>query len=209
MFADLEDTKYQHTEYRISIYGRKSVEWDILAAWVCNNRLYSDKNVWLIQVPRLYQVYKAQGLIENFERMLENLFLPLFEVTADPDSHPQLHIFLQQARRPPAVAQRQHRQASRLWPNVCSLGRDTKLATFGTARHVRLRPIIGASPLSRHAGRWIRLRRRRVQAGAAADQKHAEASRVGQQAQPGVFVLHLLPLRQPVRRKKSLRAKQP
>lgn len=50
VFADLEDTKYQHTEYRISIYGRKTVEWDILAAWVCQNKLYSDKNVWLIQV---------------------------------------------------------------------------------------------------------------------------------------------------------------
>jgi AMP deaminase len=50
VFHDLEETKYQHTEYRISIYGRKPVEWDILAAWVCQNKLYSDKNVWLIQV---------------------------------------------------------------------------------------------------------------------------------------------------------------
>ena len=49
MFHDLEETKYQHAEYRISIYGRKPVEWDILAAWVCQNRLYSDNNVWLIQ----------------------------------------------------------------------------------------------------------------------------------------------------------------
>ena len=49
MFTDLEDTKYQHTEYRISIYGRKTVEWDVLAAWVCQNKLYSDNNVWLIQ----------------------------------------------------------------------------------------------------------------------------------------------------------------
>lgn len=50
VFHDLEETKYQHTEYRISIYGRKTVEWDILAAWVCQNKLYSDNNVWLIQV---------------------------------------------------------------------------------------------------------------------------------------------------------------
>lgn len=50
VFNDLEETKYQHTEYRISIYGRKPVEWDILAAWVCQNKLYSDNNVWLIQV---------------------------------------------------------------------------------------------------------------------------------------------------------------
>ncbi len=37
-------------EYRISVYGRKPVEWDTLAAWVVQNRLYSDNNAWLIQV---------------------------------------------------------------------------------------------------------------------------------------------------------------
>lgn len=47
-------------------------------------------------MPRLYNVYKAQGLLENFEQMLDNLFRPLFEVTADPTTHPQLHVFLQQ-----------------------------------------------------------------------------------------------------------------
>ena len=39
-------------EYRISVYGRKPVEWDTLAAWVVQNRLYSDNNVWMIQVGR-------------------------------------------------------------------------------------------------------------------------------------------------------------
>ena len=37
-------------EYRISVYGRKPVEWDTLAAWVIQNRLYSDNNMWMIQV---------------------------------------------------------------------------------------------------------------------------------------------------------------
>ncbi|GAB4817976.1 hypothetical protein N2152v2_005022 [Parachlorella kessleri] len=95
VFADLEASKYQHTEYRISVYGRKPVEWDTLAAWVVQNRLYSDNNAWLIQIPRLYNVYKEQGIIDNFEQLLANIFQPLFEVTADPASHPQLHIFLQ------------------------------------------------------------------------------------------------------------------
>ncbi|KAL4432444.1 hypothetical protein ABPG77_001743 [Micractinium sp. CCAP 211/92] len=95
VLLDLEASKYQHTEYRISIYGRKPVEWDTLAAWVVQNRLYSDNNVWMIQVPRLYNVYKEQGIIENFEQLLSNIFLPLFEVTQDPNSHPQLHLFLQ------------------------------------------------------------------------------------------------------------------
>lgn len=96
LFNDLEASKYQHTELRISIYGRKQVEWDILAQWVVGNNLYSDNNVWLVQVPRLYNVYKDTGIIDNFQEMLDNIFSPLFEVTKDPDTHPQLHVFLSQ-----------------------------------------------------------------------------------------------------------------
>jgi AMP deaminase len=53
--------------------------------------------MYLVQIPRLYAVYKEQGIIENFEQMLDNIFVPLFEVTKDPASHPQLHLFLKQA----------------------------------------------------------------------------------------------------------------
>ena len=49
-----------------------------------------------MQIPRLYAVYKEQGIIETFEQMLDNIFTPLFEVTKDPTSHPQLHLFLKQ-----------------------------------------------------------------------------------------------------------------
>ena len=94
VFSDLEASKYQHTEYRISIYGRKPVEWDTLAAWVVQNKLYSPNNVWMIQIPRLYNVYKEQGIMENFQQLLDNIFIPLFEVSIDPNSHPQLHLFL-------------------------------------------------------------------------------------------------------------------
>ena len=35
VLGDLEASKYQHAEYRISIYGRKQVGWDTApAAWV-------------------------------------------------------------------------------------------------------------------------------------------------------------------------------
>ena len=54
-----------------------------------------------LQVPRLYDVYQAQGIIENFQQLLENIFMPLFEVTVDPSSHPQLHLFLQKVPLPP------------------------------------------------------------------------------------------------------------
>jgi len=83
VFGDLESQKYTLTEYRISVYGRKREEWDGLAAWIFNNRLHSEQNVWLIQIPRLFQIYKAQGTMNNFQEMLDNIFIPLFEVSEE------------------------------------------------------------------------------------------------------------------------------
>ncbi|KAI7824759.1 hypothetical protein BC939DRAFT_449169 [Gamsiella multidivaricata] len=95
IISDLEQSKYQMAEYRISIYGRSESEWDKLADWVVNNKLFSLNVRWLIQVPRLYNVYKATKTVESFEQIISNIFKPLFEVTRDPSSHPNLHIFLQ------------------------------------------------------------------------------------------------------------------
>ncbi|GAU39898.1 hypothetical protein TSUD_04900, partial [Trifolium subterraneum] len=96
VISDLEASKYLMAEYRISIYGRKQSEWDQLASWIVNNGLYSQNVVWLIQLPRLYNVYKANGIVTSFQNILDNIFIPLFEVTVDPNSHPQLHVFLKQ-----------------------------------------------------------------------------------------------------------------
>ncbi|KAH7372364.1 hypothetical protein BKA66DRAFT_177870 [Pyrenochaeta sp. MPI-SDFR-AT-0127] len=95
VISDLESSKYQFVEWRISIYGRDIDEWDKLAAWVIDNKLFSPNVRWLIQVPRLFDVYKATSLMENFEQVVINVFQPLFEVTRDPTTHPKLHIFLQ------------------------------------------------------------------------------------------------------------------
>ncbi|KAE8348578.1 hypothetical protein BDV28DRAFT_152693 [Aspergillus coremiiformis] len=95
VISDLESSKYQMAEWRISIYGRSIQEWDKLAAWVVDNKLFSPNVRWLIQIPRLYDVYKSSGMMENFEQVITNVFQPLFEVTKDPGSHPKLHIFLQ------------------------------------------------------------------------------------------------------------------
>ncbi|OEL21941.1 AMP deaminase [Dichanthelium oligosanthes] len=99
VFSDLSASKYQMAEYRISIYGRKQSEWDQLASWIVNNELYSENVVWLVQIPRLYNVYKEMGIVTSFQNLLDNIFLPLFEVTIDPASHPQLHVFLKQVEK--------------------------------------------------------------------------------------------------------------
>lgn len=95
-------------------------EWDKLAKWVVNNKLFSPNVRWLVQIPRLYNVYKSTGHVDNFGDFIRSkvimgfqndiivlitiilsfvrnvdIFEPLFEVTKDPKSHPELYIFLQ------------------------------------------------------------------------------------------------------------------
>ena len=38
-------------ELRVSIYGRRKDEWIKLAKWICSNKLYSENNRWMVQVP--------------------------------------------------------------------------------------------------------------------------------------------------------------
>ena len=96
IFADLEECKYQSAEYRISIYGRAPSEWASLARWVVDHKLYSPNNRWMIQIPRLYGMWHAKGVLSSFADFLANIFTPLFEATIDPDAHPKLHLMLQQ-----------------------------------------------------------------------------------------------------------------
>ncbi|KAL0952267.1 hypothetical protein HGRIS_006557 [Hohenbuehelia grisea] len=95
LMTDLEQSKYQNCEWRISIYGRSLDEWDRLAKWITTNKLYSLNVRWLVQVPRLYDVYKANGSVHAFEDIVRNVFQPLFEATKGPKSYPELHVFLQ------------------------------------------------------------------------------------------------------------------
>merc|ERR1719230_2313042 len=87
LLDDLEESKYQHAEWRLSIYGRKRDEWLNLSHWVLgrNGRglgdgkaLLSPNLRWMIQFPRLYSLYKGMGQIQNFREMLENIFAPIF-----------------------------------------------------------------------------------------------------------------------------------
>ncbi|XP_032691364.1 uncharacterized protein LOC116854020 isoform X7 [Odontomachus brunneus] len=93
--SDLEESKYQNAELRLSIYGKSPEEWDKLAKWAIQGDVSSDNVRWLIQIPRLYDIFKLNKLMTNFQEIINNIFLPLFEVTNDPNSHPELHKFLQ------------------------------------------------------------------------------------------------------------------
>ncbi|CAH0514989.1 unnamed protein product [Peronospora belbahrii] len=95
VISDLHASKYQLVEWRISIYGRKQSEWDKLSRWMYVNKLSSPHVRWMIQIPRLYFLYKNLGEVDNFQQMLDCIFLPLFEVTRDPSSNLPLHFFLE------------------------------------------------------------------------------------------------------------------
>ncbi|MES1922365.1 hypothetical protein MHBO_003870 [Bonamia ostreae] len=49
----------------------------------------------MIQIPRLFEIYKANKLLNSFQDMLSNIFQPIFEATLDPQSHPKIFKFLQ------------------------------------------------------------------------------------------------------------------
>ncbi|CAL8295327.1 unnamed protein product [Boreogadus saida] len=90
----LEESKYQHAEPRLSIYGRSPDEWRTLASWFVQQRLHSPNLQWMIQVPRIYDIFRAKKIIPNFAKMLENIFLPLFEATVNPQQNKEVHLFL-------------------------------------------------------------------------------------------------------------------
>jgi len=95
VFEDFDQAKYNNAEFQLTISGKSANEWDKLASWVCRNNLQANHVKWSIQIPRVYSIFRLGNLVQNFEEMLDNIFRPLFEVTIDPSSHPDLHLFLQ------------------------------------------------------------------------------------------------------------------
>lgn len=96
LFDGMEKKGWEKSEYRISIYGRSPSEWEKLSDWVYENKLFSKDNRFMIQVPRIYQVFKKNGQINSFHEMLSNIFLPLFQASIEPEKYPKLNSFLQQ-----------------------------------------------------------------------------------------------------------------
>uniref|UniRef100_A0A671PQ13 AMP deaminase n=1 Tax=Sinocyclocheilus anshuiensis TaxID=1608454 RepID=A0A671PQ13_9TELE len=92
--SDLEDARYQYAEPRLSIYGCNPNEWTKLASWFNKHRVFSPQLKWMIQVPRIYDIFRGRNFVPHFGKMLENIFLPVFQATIDPNSNPELSVFL-------------------------------------------------------------------------------------------------------------------
>ena len=79
----------------MALFDCVKAEWDRLGDWICGHRLHSPQIKWLIQIPRIFHIWKRAKMCSNFGEMMANIFEPLFEVTIDPQSHPSLHLFLE------------------------------------------------------------------------------------------------------------------
>lgn len=85
-------------ELRLSIYGMERHEWLDLAKWVTRDwqggpkpgPVLSSHNRWLIQVPRLWRIFRSKYMDQSFQGMLDNLFIPIFEATLYPEKHPEI-----------------------------------------------------------------------------------------------------------------------
>jgi len=96
VMAIYNEKRFVMAEWRISIYGRNKQEWAKLARWFRTYDIQCNKIRWLIQVPRLYRVFRQGGLVSSFAEMIQNIFEPLFEASVDPESHQDVFFMLQQ-----------------------------------------------------------------------------------------------------------------
>ncbi|KAF7792575.1 hypothetical protein EIP86_003669 [Pleurotus ostreatoroseus] len=91
VMTDLEQSKYQNCEWRISIYGRSPDEWDKLARWIVHNKLFSHNVRWLIQIPRLYDVYRKSGSVKTFEDIIKKRVIGFDSVDDESKAEKRFH----------------------------------------------------------------------------------------------------------------------
>jgi len=75
LFRKLEKSHYRMAEYSVSIYRRKMLEWDDLARWVVAHKLYSPHQRWLVQVPRIFFVYRKLNMLQNYQETCVTSFI--------------------------------------------------------------------------------------------------------------------------------------
>lgn len=93
-FAQYSRDKSTYAENRLSVYGISPGEWSKLAGWFDTHGMSSKHNKWIIQIPRVYKVFRGFNTIGSFGQYLDNIFRPLWEASLHPSEHPSVHNFL-------------------------------------------------------------------------------------------------------------------
>lgn len=87
--------KYYFLELRISIYGCRDTELEKLAEWFDHCKLEKCYHLkWVIQVPRIYNIFRKFNPKLTFGKLLHNIFKDFFEATLFPEKHKKIHNFL-------------------------------------------------------------------------------------------------------------------
>lgn len=94
VFAQYSRDRCTFAENRVSVYGINTKEWANLANWFTTHGMSCKHNTWVIQVPRVFKVFRSQNVIGSFGQYLQNIFSPLWEASLHPSQHPTLHNFL-------------------------------------------------------------------------------------------------------------------
>jgi len=47
-------------------------EWDLLAQWILDNNIASERVSWVIDLPMAYSIYKKNGHVQNFQDLLDS-----------------------------------------------------------------------------------------------------------------------------------------
>ena len=68
------------------------MQWVLNKDWEGGNGVISPKNKWLVQIPRLWRIFKNKHKesAKSFHDMLENIFGPIIEATLEPEKHPEV-----------------------------------------------------------------------------------------------------------------------
>lgn len=93
-FDSYKSDKATYAENRLSIYGINLNEWSKLAGWFDTHGMASKHNKWIIQIPRVYRVFRSNNVIGSFHQFLFNIFKPLWEASLHPAKYPSIHNFL-------------------------------------------------------------------------------------------------------------------
>ena len=93
-FDEYSKDQYTYAENRLSIYGRDIREWDMLANWFSTHGMGNKHNKWLIQIPRVYSVWRGINAVNSYAHYLENIFKPMWEASINPSQYPLLNAFL-------------------------------------------------------------------------------------------------------------------
>lgn len=73
--------------------------WNWSSRMCTNNRKYKSEGQYKLIKECVYffpfsDIFRSKNILPSFGKMLENIFVPLFEATINPKDHKELHLFL-------------------------------------------------------------------------------------------------------------------